>query len=300
MKPRDTSLPSIVLGEVEAKKIIVEDRLRTVDKLKVTELAASIRATGLQNPIQLNREGDTYRLIAGAHRLAAMQEIWDEEREVGEAAASWLLPATVHTDLAHDDRLLMEIAENLHRNDLSADQRKEMSLEYGKLLLRNESICTDGTNKEKPKGAAKCWFTQWMEKANLKKTTANSWWKEFKAQTGETRSPCKAKDKAEEFFSFYHPLQAAKAAEAAKKKADREAQNARVAATNTPNRKAAAKTIRKEAKAAEPEEEVEPEEPDEEEVHLLWDDLLTSLEALVDLVGEAAVFDDLLENYNNR
>ena len=58
--------------EVLLEDITVGKRERPIDKDKVEQLARSIKVQGLLQPIGLKREEDGYRLIYGAHRLAAV------------------------------------------------------------------------------------------------------------------------------------------------------------------------------------------------------------------------------------
>lgn len=95
--------------EIPLERIIVVDRLRPVDADWVQLLAASLAESGQQTPIQVgpaDAEG-RYRLIAGAHRVAAAVE-----------AKLATLRATVFTgpQLQAD---LLEVDENLMRRELS-------------------------------------------------------------------------------------------------------------------------------------------------------------------------------------
>jgi ParB/RepB/Spo0J family partition protein len=84
-------------------------RMRRLRPEKVDELAESIATPrGLVNPITVQPKGDRYILIAGHHRLAAVQKL-------GLATIS----ATVREGLDADQAQLIEIDENLIRADLS-------------------------------------------------------------------------------------------------------------------------------------------------------------------------------------
>jgi ParB family chromosome partitioning protein len=78
---------------------------RTLDD--IDDLAASIRAYGLLQPVVVRRKGKKFELIAGHRRLAALREIqWSE------------VPAVVRDETA-DRAYLLTLIENLQRDDLS-------------------------------------------------------------------------------------------------------------------------------------------------------------------------------------
>lgn len=88
--------------------IVVEDRLRAVDPAAVEHLAESIDRLGLQSPVLVRRADDGgYILVAGAHRIAAARLL------------GWtLIEAFEVKDLPEDELVLLEIDENLYRNEL--------------------------------------------------------------------------------------------------------------------------------------------------------------------------------------
>ena len=77
------------------------------DDAALRELAASIRATGVLQPVLVRRQADGYQLVAGERRLRAAQ-----------LAGLQMIPAIVR-DV--DDREMMELAlvENVQREDLN-------------------------------------------------------------------------------------------------------------------------------------------------------------------------------------
>jgi len=77
------------------------------DQESIGELAASIRALGVLQPIVVSRNADGYELIAGHRRVLAA-------RVAGKTA----IPAVVRDDVR--DRLELALAENLQRTDLNA------------------------------------------------------------------------------------------------------------------------------------------------------------------------------------
>ena len=55
-----------------------ENRLRPIDPTKVSDLAASLKQIGLQNPISIYTNSDDKRiLVTGAHRAAAAKQLGD-------------------------------------------------------------------------------------------------------------------------------------------------------------------------------------------------------------------------------
>lgn len=109
------------------------DRMRGLDGAKVRELAESIRKFGLLSPIGVcirdNVEvepGDfedlVHVLVYGNHRLEALKLL-------GEATVE------VNLHRADDPSVeMMEIIENLHRNDLTKDERDRHVRRYAELL----------------------------------------------------------------------------------------------------------------------------------------------------------------------
>ena len=107
---------------VEISKINIADNRRAVDQNKVIELAESIKQIGLINPIAVRiDEKYNYYLVAGLHRLEAYKLLGYSHIE-----------ATIHvqSDLEAE---LMEIDENLIRNDIHYTER-------GELLRRKKEI----------------------------------------------------------------------------------------------------------------------------------------------------------------
>ena len=87
------------------------DRLRPVDPAHVEAIAASIAQINLKSPIIVRPEGNRYRLVAGAHRLAAVQSLGHETIDA------------IVENLDADEARLVEIDENLMRRELSALDR---------------------------------------------------------------------------------------------------------------------------------------------------------------------------------
>ncbi len=77
------------------------------DPTKLTELAASIKANGVIQPVIVRRKGDRFELIAGERRLMAAQEAGLNE-----------IPVIVQ-DYADDRLLEIALIENIQREDLN-------------------------------------------------------------------------------------------------------------------------------------------------------------------------------------
>lgn len=102
---------------VALAEIAVGERLRAVNEEMAAALARDMERRGLINPVTLagpvaRAPGPAYELVAGAHRLRAAGMLgWSE------------IDAMVAPLSGGRDGLLVEIAENLFRNDLSALER---------------------------------------------------------------------------------------------------------------------------------------------------------------------------------
>ncbi|HEX7325160.1 MAG TPA: ParB N-terminal domain-containing protein [Rhodanobacteraceae bacterium] len=103
----------IKMARVDIETIEVGDRLRVLDPAKVDTIKRSIEADGIINPITVRETPDGYALIAGRHRLEAMR------------ALEWMIVpvSIVEADDLHAE--LLEIDENIARNDLTAQERDQ-------------------------------------------------------------------------------------------------------------------------------------------------------------------------------
>ncbi|MEG0949054.1 MAG: ParB/RepB/Spo0J family partition protein [Bacteroidales bacterium] len=110
------------INEIELSKIVPNpDQPRTeFDENALEELAASIRAIGIIQPITLREKGNgTYQIIAGERRYRASR-----------IAEKTTIPAYIRT--AEDDNVMeMALIENIQREDLNAI---EIALTYQKLI----------------------------------------------------------------------------------------------------------------------------------------------------------------------
>lgn len=114
--------------KVKISEILVGDRLRQSNANKVAELAESINAIGLLQPIVI---GANNQLIAGKHRLDACRSLgWEE------------IGCTV-LDMDPLTAELAEVDENLRRNELTI-------LEQSQHLTRREKILEEMGLRAKP------------------------------------------------------------------------------------------------------------------------------------------------------
>jgi ParB family chromosome partitioning protein len=102
--------------------IDIGPRLRAIDEKQVRALAESMgSAIGLKTPITVRREGQRWKLVAGLHRLEAARRLgWHE------------IQAVIMVGSEREARL-WEIAENLHRADLTVLERAEHLAEWIRL-----------------------------------------------------------------------------------------------------------------------------------------------------------------------
>jgi ParB-like nuclease domain len=119
--------------------VIPADRLRKLNPSAVARLAKSIAELGLQTPIDVRRTGDRYTLIAGLHRLEAVKQLGLARIECRELEEGSLTAK------------LWEIAENLHREELTIAERDEQIRLY--VELRQQAIVQ--ANAERARQAAK-------------------------------------------------------------------------------------------------------------------------------------------------
>ena len=112
------------ITSLDPEEIQIGDRLRqSLNRDTVARLKESIKSIGLKTPIsvQLVSEEEGWFLVAGRHRLQACLELGLEEIPVRVENASEL------------DARMWEIAENLHRADLTALEHDEHIAEWIRL-----------------------------------------------------------------------------------------------------------------------------------------------------------------------
>ena len=107
----------LLLGDIE-----VPAGRRSLNEATVRDIADSMRAVGQLQPITVIDTGDGYRLISGAHRVAAARliadaipfEEWEDHPGIGS------INAIVLPQNWDGNPRLIEISENLHRAELTS------------------------------------------------------------------------------------------------------------------------------------------------------------------------------------
>jgi ParB-like chromosome segregation protein Spo0J len=130
------------IHRIQVGAVTVGHRKRDIDEAAVCRLAESMRQIGLQTPITVwaSEDGSDVRLVAGAHRLSAAKKLGWEEIDCA---------VTAMDDI---DAQLWEIAENLHRAELSTMERSEQIAEWVRLMDEKarqpaqvaQAVLTDG------------------------------------------------------------------------------------------------------------------------------------------------------------
>jgi hypothetical protein len=103
---------------------IPDNRLRKVKPEAVATLAKSISELGLQVPIDVRMGRNGYTLVAGAHRLAAVKALGLPRIECRQIVAN----ATASE--------IWEVAENLHREELTPAERDRQIRRYAELTQK--------------------------------------------------------------------------------------------------------------------------------------------------------------------
>ncbi|WP_375657196.1 ParB/RepB/Spo0J family partition protein [Bartonella sp. CM120XJJH] len=126
--------------------IVVPERIRPVDDEHAKALAQSMAREGLMNPITVrhtpNAKEGNYTLIAGAHRLRAAELLGYSDIDA----------VVVQAD--KDNAALLEVAENLFRNELSVIDRALFVQTYRELWEKKFGeikVGGDGSNQHKAK-----------------------------------------------------------------------------------------------------------------------------------------------------
>lgn len=117
---RDRRATTMALAKIQPRK----DDTREANAQHVATLAESIEALGLIEPIAVDRVG---RLVAGLHRLEALRMLEVEGRRPDLVKA---VPVHVLDFDAEEDPALalgIEVAENEHRRDYTADEVRELA-----------------------------------------------------------------------------------------------------------------------------------------------------------------------------
>jgi ParB family chromosome partitioning protein len=123
---------------------VPDNRKRIAAPGKVKTLADSIKTIGLRNPITVRRLGpQRYELVAGLHRLEAYRSLGGRYDYI---------PAMVYSMTKLEARMC-EIAENLHRAELTVQERAEQIAEWIELAKeKREAEKVSRQRAAKPQG----------------------------------------------------------------------------------------------------------------------------------------------------
>jgi len=122
-------------------EIDVPEGRRPAAPEKVKSLAESIKGIGLRHPITVRRNGDRYTLVAGLHRLRAFERIGKQH-----------IPALI-VSMSKLDARMWEIAENLHRAELTVQERSDQIAEWIELAKeKREDERVSSQVAKKPQG----------------------------------------------------------------------------------------------------------------------------------------------------
>jgi hypothetical protein len=110
-------------ARIDISSIVVQDRLRPIDRQAVERLAESMRCLGQLQPIAVYRRDGSEVLVSGAHRLEAAKLLgWEHIDAI-----------RIDSDRDRDDLEMIQIAENLHRSDLTALERSNQIARWAEL-----------------------------------------------------------------------------------------------------------------------------------------------------------------------
>ena len=133
--------------KIAIEKIIIPEGHRPIDQAKVIELANSIKVIGLMIPICVRLNKGVATLVFGAHRLEAC-------RSLGWKKIAVVEPVDILTaeDSYLDDYALetMEIAENLHRCELTTSQRNGHLARWVDLIEKRKPDIAAAASISKP------------------------------------------------------------------------------------------------------------------------------------------------------
>jgi ParB/RepB/Spo0J family partition protein len=208
----------VFFNYTSVERVVEGKRIRDIDEKTVNELVESFKQFGVLEPITVTQNNGIYSVIAGHHRWIAFLRLLDQ---AGENKSDYCMPA-IRVFINKDDEEALQITENLHRNDLTTAERKEMGARYLILLNEQSKQGEQAKQNEQAKNSSReqKWFSQWHEKVGIPRPTAQRMWQEFADATGLTITPSKATVKQQQEFAQWHLAQSEqrKADEAAKEK----------------------------------------------------------------------------------
>jgi ParB-like chromosome segregation protein Spo0J len=118
---------------VNIEQVIIEDRLR-VEMGEVEDLAESMATNGVFHPPVVEHiplGGDTFRLLAGGRRMAALTLLNSNKVPGFEQ-----IPVTVFDELEPDQRVVVELEENLQRKEMTWQETLAGIVKYHKAKKR--------------------------------------------------------------------------------------------------------------------------------------------------------------------
>jgi ParB/RepB/Spo0J family partition protein len=110
------------IREISVGQVHVSDGRRGAARDKVRAIAESISASGLINPITVRelRDGATFVLMAGRHRLEAFRHL---DRN---SIPAFVMPSST----TNDEARMVEISENIHRAELTVQEKADLTAEW--------------------------------------------------------------------------------------------------------------------------------------------------------------------------
>ena len=147
-----------MIDTVPVDAVHVGNRYRALSEETVAALAKSMEEIGLQTPISVWGE-DTPHLVAGFHRLEAARRL------------GWEHIAVFHVDMDECEREMWEISENLHRADLTKEERDRHIRRYAELLEEHRAIVAQNAEQPRKVGRPKSVTTEIAEMTGLSDDT---------------------------------------------------------------------------------------------------------------------------------
>lgn len=131
---------------IKLNDIIVDEGPRPLDTEAVARLARSMGEIGMHNPISVvfagfaedDKNRRLFKVVSGRHRISAAQSLgWEEIEAVrfDDAPSIVNMPEDTDIDVLAE---MWAIAENLHRLDLTKDERDRQIRRYAELLEAKE------------------------------------------------------------------------------------------------------------------------------------------------------------------
>lgn len=119
-----------MLHGIPLDKILVpkERQRKEFDEARLVELSSSIAQVGLIHPIIVREEGDLTILVAGERRLKAIQTLWMLGKQLRCAHtqfAEGTVPCLLQGELSVEQRMEMELEENIQRDDLTWQEKSQ-------------------------------------------------------------------------------------------------------------------------------------------------------------------------------